>query len=324
VKSILTAIGIAALALAGATAQVAAQDWPNRPIKIIVPYPPGGGSDIVTRIMAEALSPRLGQQVVVENKPGANGLIGTEAAASSPPDGYTLMSGSTDTLTIIPALKKDMPYDIHKLTYIAKIADSPMTITISSKLPAKNLEEFIAYAKANPGKLNYGANGIGGSAHLAVELFSKAAGIQMKMVAYKGMGNSMTDLIGGHIEMAPLTPVSVAPHVNSDKLRILALSGPNRNALIPNVPTLKELGYPTATVTNWYALIGPPNLPTTIADRLSKEIAASLTDPVILEKIAKLGATLAPIYREDYRKLVLTELGQWEDIAKSANIIYQE
>src|SRR5688572_23447204 len=120
-KTILTAIGIAALVLTGAIAPVAAQDWPNRPIRIIVPYPPGGGSDIVTRIIADALSPRLGQQVVVENKPGANGLIGTEAAAKSPPDGYTLMSGSTDTLTIIPALKKDMPYDIHKLTYIAKM-----------------------------------------------------------------------------------------------------------------------------------------------------------------------------------------------------------
>ena len=302
----------------------AAQDFPNKPIRLISSYTPGGGNDVAARIMAEALTPRLGQQVVVENRPGASGLIGSDYVAKSAPDGYTWLWASVDTMTMVPALKANMPYEVDDLTFIAKTSENGMTFAISSSLPVKTLAEFIAYARANPGKIRYGTNGVGAAPHLAAELFLKQTGIKMTHVPYKGIANAMSDLLGAHIEMVPLTPVAIAPHVDSDKLRIIGFTAAERHPSLPNVPTLKELGFPQATVTVWYSMVGPGKIPAPIADRMRKEVAAALADPVVKEKLAKLGSTVAPVYGDAFRKMVADELKQWKDIAKAESIVFQE
>jgi tripartite-type tricarboxylate transporter receptor subunit TctC len=318
------ALAVALTAMGGFSTMesAGAQDYPNKPIRIISPFPPGGGNDIVARIMADALSPKLGQQVIVENRPGASGMIGSEYVAKAPPDGYLLLSAAVDALTMIPALKKDMAYEVEKFTFLAKISENAMAVTISSQLPAKNFAEFIAYAKANPGKVRYGTNGVGAAAHLATELFMKQTGTKLSHVAYKGMANAMSDLLGGHIDFVPLTPVAIAPHITSDKLRIIGFTAMERHPSMPNVPTLKELGFPYATVTVWYGLVGPGNMPAAVTERLRKEITAVLADPAIREKLTKAGSTVAPVIGEDYRKLVIDEINQWREIAKAENIAY--
>lgn len=323
-KKILAVMGIAALAAMSAPAPAAAQDYPNKPIRLISPYTPGGGNDIAARIMADALSPRIGQQVVVENRPGAGGIIGSDYVAKSAPDGYTWLWASVDTLTMIPALKASMPYEVEDLTFIAKTSENGMTFAITSKLPVKTLAEFIAYCKVNPGKVRYGTNGVGAAPHLATELFLKNSGIKMTHIAYKGIANAMNDLLGAHIEFVPLTPVAIAPHVDSDKLRIIGFTASERHPMVPNVPTLKEAGFPQATVTVWYSMVGPGKIPAAIAERMRKEVAAALADPATKEKLAKAGSTVAPVYGDAFKKMVADEIKQWKEIAKAENIVYQE
>ena len=314
-------VTLAAIALAG-PAQAA--DYPVKPIRLVSPYTAGGGNDISARILAEALTARLGQPVVVENRAGAGGLVGSEMVVKSPPDGYTLLFASVDTVTMVPALKASMPYRIPEdFTYIARINENGMTFAISSKLPVNNMAEFIAYAKANPDKLRYGTNGLGAAPHLAVALFMKQAGVRMLHVPYKGISNAMNDLLGGHIDMVPLTPIAIAPHLTSDALRIVGFTGSQRHPLIANVQTLSEAGLPQATVTVWYSIVGPPNMPADVSQRLRKEIAAALADPVVRAKLEKLGSTLAPAYGDAFEKLVVDEYRLWKQIGKDENIVLE-
>jgi tripartite-type tricarboxylate transporter receptor subunit TctC len=319
-KKVVTAILL--LALAGGMPPAFAQDYPHKAVRIISPFPPGGGNDVIARIMADALTTQLGQQFVVENRPGASGMIGSEYVANSPPDGYLLLSAAVDAITMIPALKKDMTYDVEKFTYLAKVSENAMALTVSANLPVKTLAEFIAYAKANPGKVRYGTNGVGAAAHLATELFMKHTGIKMTHVAYKGMANAMSDLLGGHIDFVPLTPVAITPHLKSDKIRILAFTANARHPSMPDVPTVKELGYPSATVTVWYGFAGPGGMPPAVTERLRAAFDTALKDPALREKLTKAGSTVAPVIGEDYRKMVMDELNQWKEIAAAEKIVY--
>lgn len=320
-----TGVAVAALAAViglAVSLPAAAQDYPSKPIRIISPFPPGGGNDVVARIMADALTPRLGQQVVVENRPGASGLIGSDYVAKAAPDGYTLLSAAVDALSMIPALKADMPYEAESFTFLAKVSENAMVLTVPSQMPIANLNEFIAHAKQNPGKVRYGTNGVGAAAHLATELFMKHTSTKLMHVAYKGMANAMNDVLGAHIDFVMLTPVAIAPHVQSDKLKLIAFTGAERHASLPNVPTMKELGFPLATVSVWYGLAGPGNMPAAITDRLTKEIAAVLADPAIRQKLAAAGSTVAPVIGSAFRQMVIDEIKQWKEIAKAENIVF--
>ena len=312
-------IAVIAIACAG-VAQAA--DYPVKSIHLVSAYTPGGGNDISARIMAEALAPRLGQPVLVENRAGAGGLIGSDYVAKSAPDGYTLLMASVDTITMSPALKPNMPYKVpDDLSFIARTHENGMTFAISSRLPVTTMAEFVAYAKANPGKVRFGTNGLGTAPHLAVELFMKQSGVRMLHVPYKGISNAMTDLLGGHIDLVPLTPITIAPHLNSEALRIIAFTGPERHPLIPKGPTLAELGFPEATVTVWYSVVGPAKLPPAVSERLRKEIAAVLADPAVRAKLEKLGSTVAPVYGDAFEKRVVGEFKVWKDIGKEENIV---
>ena len=226
IKAIATIAGALAFAMTGAAVSA---DYPDRPIKLVVPYPTGAGTDSSARIVAEALSRRLGQQVVVDNKPGASGTIGVDFVAKSPPDGYTILWTSIDSITLVPALKgPKLPYRVPEdLTFIGKFCETGMALVVSSKLPVSTLAEFVAYAKANPGKVNFGTSGVGGAPHLGALLLAKYSDVKLTHVPYKGIAPAMNDLLGGQIDFALLTPVTIVSHLGSDKLRVLGITAPD-------------------------------------------------------------------------------------------------
>jgi tripartite-type tricarboxylate transporter receptor subunit TctC len=299
-----------------------AADYPTKPIRIIVPYPPGGGTDLSARIVAEALTPRLGQPVVIENKPGATGTIGSDLVSKSPADGYTLLWSSSDSMAMVPALRPTNPYKVPDgFTYVAQIATTGNTFAISAATPAKDLKEFIAYGKANPGKIRLGSTGIGGSSHMTQILFEKVTGMKMTNVPYKGIAPALTDMLGGHIELTMVTPITLVPHMGSDKLRVIAYSAASRHPMLPDVPTLAELGYPESTVTLWYGLMAPPNLPADIAQKLRTGIEALVKNPEIATGMRKAGLQVSPLYGEEFRQSVIKEHNQWKQLGEAEKIV---
>lgn len=314
--------GCAALVAIGTAALTAsAQDYPNKPVKLVAPYPPGGGVDLSARIMADALSTHLGQQVVVENRPGATGTIGTDYVAKATPDGYTLLWTSTDSITIVPALRSGMSYRIpDDLTIIGKIAETGMTFAVSTKLPVKDIKELVAYAKANPGKVRFGSTGVGGTPHLASLLFEKSAGIKLTHVPYKGVAPSLADLLGGHIEFSLVTPITMQPYLGTDKVRIIGITAPQRHPMVPDAPTAKEAGFPEATATVWYGLFGPAKLPAPVAERLRKAIAALAQNPDVKAKLEKSGLQVSAAVGAEFEQAVAKEFEQWKAIGKAENI----
>jgi tripartite-type tricarboxylate transporter receptor subunit TctC len=306
-------------------AHAADAEYPSKPIRLLVPYPPGAGTDATARIVAEALSKELGQSVVVENKPGASGVIGTDFVAKSAPDGYTLLWTSTDSMSTVPALRTRIPYKVpDDFTYIAKVAETGMSLAISPKIPAKTVAEFVAYAKANPGKLSYGSSGTGGMPHLATLLFAKYADIKMVHVPYKGIAAAMTDLLGGQLDFVLLTPVTIVPYLNSDKMRVIGITAPTRSPMLPNAPTIKEEGYPQATATVWYGLFGPARMPANVVDRLQKAIGTVAQQPSVREKMAQAGLEMNTLIGDDFVKSAATEYAQWQALGKAENLQLDE
>jgi len=300
-----------------------AADYPDHPIRLVVPYPTGAGTDSSARIVAEALSRRLGQQVVVDNRPGASGTIGVDLVAKSAPDGYTLVWTSIDSITLVPALKgPKVPYRIPEdLTYVGKFCETGMALVVSAKLPVNNLQEFIAYAKANPGKVNYGTSGVGGAPHLGALLLAKYSGVKLTHVPYKGIAPAMNDLLGGQIDFALLTPVTIVSHLGSDKIKVLGITAPTRHPMVPNAPTVRELGLPQATVTVWYGLMAPAKTPAPILDRLRQELEAVAQSPEVRDKLAAAGLELTPVMGAAFEKAVVDELAQWKSIIAAEGIV---
>jgi tripartite-type tricarboxylate transporter receptor subunit TctC len=309
----------AAVATAWHAPAPAQQPYPAKPVRIISPYPPGGGNDAICRAVAPKLTERLKQQVIVDNRPGANAIVGTELAARAAPDGYTIVlipSGHA----VNASLYKKLPYDsIRDFTPITLVGSSPLILAVHPTLPVKNVKELIAFAKARPGQLTYVSSGVGASGHLAGALFDVMTGTKMLHIPYKGMALAITDLIGGQVFMTFGTSLSVTPHVRSGRLRALATTGAQRMKSMPDTPTIAE-SVPGYEATLWYGFVGPARMPPEIVRRLSTEIGAVLKLPDVREHLASQGLEATPSTPEEFGKLLVSDLDRWAKVVKRAGV----
>ncbi|MGO4327368.1 tripartite tricarboxylate transporter substrate binding protein [Cupriavidus sp. 2TAF22] len=287
-SAIRTAVTAFALALAAGTAL--AQTYPTKPIRLVVPFPPGGTTDVLARAVGQRLTQALGQPVVIENRPGAGATIGADAVAKSPADGYTLLMGAVHH-TIAPNVYKKLSYDFQKdLTPISVVAIVPNVLVVSPGFPARNVQELVAYAKANPGKLTYASNGNGTAHHLIGEQFKAQTGTSIVHVPYKGSAPAITDLMGGQVSMMFDTMSSALPYIKAGKLKPLAVATARRSSALPDVPTLAEAGLPGFDIASWFGILAPAGTPPEIVNRLSAEIIKALARPDVRQQLAAIGA----------------------------------
>ena len=315
VWSILT-VGVL-MTIAGPAA--AQQTYPGKPIRLIVPFAPGGGTNIVARLIGQTLSENLGQQVNVDNRPGGNTVIGSEALVKSPPDGYTIIM-----VTVAHAINPHLfptPYDaIRDFAPVASVVGSELLLVVHPSLPANDLRGFIALAKSKPGQLNYATSGSGTSSHLAAEYFNILAAVKIQHIPYKGSGPALTDLIGGQVQLSFQSPSAVVAHIKSGKLNPIAITGQARAPALPQVPTFTEAGLPGLDVKLWYGVLAPAGTPKPIIDRLSTELAAILAVPEFKEKLASQGVEPFFSTPEQFAALIRTDYAKYGKIIKTANI----
>ena len=310
------AVATAMLAVTSASAQT----YPEKPVRLIVPFAPGGTTDMVARVVGSKLAELLGQTVVIDNKAGAGTIVGTENLARSPADGYSIMLATPD-LTINPALRPTMPYDTRKdFAPIALIATYPMIMVTPAEQQLTSIAELLSQAKARPGQINFASAGNGTMPHLCAELFNSLAGVKMTHIPYKGNGPAITDLLAGRVSVLFSGGPPVEPHVKSGKLRMLGVTTSQRHATLPDVPTVAEAGVPGYEVTAWFGFIAPAGTPAPIVRRLNTEIGRALAAPEVREKLASLGATLSASSPEAFRKLIDDEVTKWSRVVKEANI----
>ena len=316
-KIMLCAVSIATLlssSLVGAqtTAQSAAQAFPNKPIRFVVPFPPGGGNDILARALAPKMSEILGQQVVIDNRAGAGGNIGADFVAKSPPDGYTIVIASNQ-VTMNPWIYSKLPFDIAKdFAPVAQVASVPMLLAIHPEVPATNLKEFIALAKAKPGSLNYSTPGLGTPQHIAFEVFNFDAGVKVTHVPYKGTSPSILDLIGGQVQATLGTMASLDQHVKSGKVRPIAVSTPQRSPAMPDIPTIEEGGLKGYNVPLWYSVLAPANTPKDIVAKISASIRDALKDPQTKAQLERQGFVESYLDPEQMSALITKDLAYWQ------------
>lgn len=321
-KGILCCMALAGLALAP-LAQAQA-DWPTRPVRVVVPFPAGGTTDIVGREISERLAKAFGQPFIVDNKAGASGNIGVENVVRSAPDGYTLVVGAPQTLTINPQLFKNLPFDPQRdLAPIAVIASVPNVLLVTNSLPVKTPQELIAYARANPGKLNYGSSSIGGTPHLSAELFKSMTGTQIVHVPYKGSSPALQDLMGGQIEMMFDNLPAGLPLIRAGKVRALAVTTTARTPAAPDLPTLNESGVPGFDSQGWFALLAPAGTPPAILERINREVNTILATPEFRERLERVGAVPVGGTIADFRNRLRDESERWGKVIKFANITPQ-
>ena len=317
-KTVRLLAAAAALACLGQLAL--AQSWPAKPIHFIVPFAPGGQSDIVARTIAEKLAGRLGQPVVVENKAGAATTIGADYVAKSPADGYTILLAPAPFVITQYAYPK-LPYDSRKdFTPVALLVTNPMVVTVNASVAAKTFAEFVALMKAQPGKLNYGSPGNGSLPHVATEMFKQRAGLDAVHIPYKGGGPAVIDLVGGQISFMFASPLEVMQHVKSGKLRVLAATSPGRLSYWPEVPTVVESGYPDYEALAWFGVVAPAATPRDIVARLATEISAILATPEVKERLAAQGAEAATATPEEFGRFLDREHARWSVAVKAANV----
>lgn len=309
-------LAVCSLALAGA---VSAQAYPNKALRLVVPFPPGAGTDMLARTIAAKLSDSMGQPVVVDNKPGAGATIGTDAVAKAVPDGYTLLL-STTSHAINPSVFAKLPYDTLKdFVTVTQVATVPTVLVVHPSVPANNIKELVAFAKANPGKLNMGSASSGTVFHLAGEYLKSQAGIDMVHVPFKGGGPAMTALLGGQVNVLFETTLTVQPQVKAGKLRALAVGSDKRAPSLPDVPTVAESGFPGFSAENWYGVYAPAGTPRDIVMKLNAEIIKALKLPEVKERFASQGADLIGNSPEQHAAFLKTEMDKWEKIAKLSN-----
>ncbi|OGA51023.1 MAG: hypothetical protein A3G24_08375 [Betaproteobacteria bacterium RIFCSPLOWO2_12_FULL_62_13] len=308
------------IALGFSAPDLAAQNYPNKPIRFIVPFAPGGTNDIIARLIAAKLHEALRQPVVVDNRGGAGGVIGTELAAKSSPDGYTLLMANLNLATN-PALVKKLPYDTLKdLSAVSLLATSPTVLATSTSLSIKSVGELIAYAQANPGKLTYGSSGIGTTTHIPMELLISMTGIKMVPVHYKGGGPMLIDLIAGRVSPAFTTILSVMPHLKARRLRALAVSTPKRSSALPDIPTVAEAGVPGYEFTGWWGIVVPARTPRSIVANLSAQLGKILTLNDVRERLIGQGADPEHAGPEQFSSYIRAEMTKWSKVIKDANI----
>ncbi|WP_375775112.1 Bug family tripartite tricarboxylate transporter substrate binding protein [Bradyrhizobium sp. ma5] len=314
---------IVALAVMLATALSArAADYPSRPIKLVVPYAAGGPTDVLGRIVGEYLGRDLKQVVVVENKAGAQGAIGAEAVARSDPDGYTLFVTAASIFVLNPLLYKKLPYDpARDFRLLSVITDAPMIMEVNPSVPAKTIAEFVAYAKTNPGKLNFGSAGTGGTVHLAGEMFKQMAGVEMTHVPYKGAGPALQDLLSGNIQLMFDTLGTALPPVKSGMLRALGVSSTERIADLPDLPTIAESGYPDYAVSVWYGIAAPSKVPDEIASKIKASLDRALNDEAFRASLVRIGfPPLRVKSQAEIDRFLDTDRARWAGVVKALNI----
>lgn len=314
----------ALLALCVVTAAAAeAQDYPTHQIKLLVPYPPGGGADFVARLIGPDLSARLKQPIVVENHAGANGAIGNDLLVKADPDGYTLLLGTAGSIVLAPLLygQERAGYkSLDDFAPVSLLASSPFAVAVNPSLPVHSLADLVALAKSKPGKLNYGSSGLGGSPQLATELFKSMAGIDMTHVAYKGLQPALVDLMGGQIDVVFADIGLVLPFQKSGKLRVLAVTGTARASSMPDVPTIAEQGFPGYQANTWYGLFAPGKTPAAVVGRLNREANAALSDDNVRQHLAAQGLDPAGDTPEQFGRFMRAESAKWGGIIKKADI----
>jgi len=300
---------------------VLAQNYPAKPIRLLVPFAPGGTTDVIARLVGQKLTEALGQQVVIDNRPGANGNLGTEIAVKSPADGYTLVMSYDGTMAINPSIYKKLPFDPQKdLAPVASVAQVPLLMVVHPGVPATNVREFVALARASPGRINYSSAGHGSTGHLTGELLKTRAGIDIVHVNYKGGGQAVQDLLGGQIQMLMTGLATVEGHLKGGKLRALAFTSAKRVPGAPDVPTLAESGYPGLEVASWYGILAPAGTPQDIVRKLNADINRILQSPDVRERLTALGTEPTGGTPEQFAETIKADTARWAKVVSDAGI----
>ena len=315
-QSALSALFLGTVMIAGAHAQA----WPAKPIRFVVPYPPGGSNDVLTRITAQAMAPGLGQQIVIDNRGGAGGMIGADNVAKSPADGYSVVNVQA-SFTANAALRTKMAYDpINDFAYIGMMARGPLLAVVHPSLPVKNIRELVTLSKSKTGQINYGSTGTGGHNHLATELFKRMAGINIVHVPYKGVAPALTDLMGGHTQLVMTSLPSAMTQVQAGRLKALAVGSEKRSSFMPEMPTIAESGVPGYMAEFWWGLAAPSKTPADIVNRLATELTRALQSPELKQRFATEGAEPSVMSREQFTGFVKNEITRWRKVAQDTGI----
>ena len=308
-------------AAAPADATAAARSYPNRPVRLIAPFVPGGPTDIVARLVAQKMGENLKQTFVVDNRGGAGGSVGMEIAAGAPPDGYTLVIGSSGNLAVNPALNPKLAYHpLQDFQPLTQTTSGPQVLVVNPGIAAKSVQGLVALAKAKPGQLNYGSGGTGTTTHLGVELFKLAAGVNIVHVPYKGTGQSLTDVIGGQVQMMMSSMLPAVPHVKSGRLRALGVTSSRRSAVYPDLPTLAESGLPGFETTSWHGVLVPARTPKALAARIHAELVRTLNQPDVKTIFANQGMDVVASSQQDFAAYILSETAKWTKVIKAIGI----
>jgi tripartite-type tricarboxylate transporter receptor subunit TctC len=319
-SKICIAAGLCLASLAAVTAHAAESAYPNRPIRMVLPFAPGGGSDTLARMIGPRIAERLGQPMVLENRPASSGIVGADIVARSAPDGYTLL-GTTATFVISGELHKKLPYNAFKdFTPLTQAISSPFGLLLHPSVPAKTVKEFVAYAKANPGKLNYGSSGAGSSPHLTTELFNSMTGITMTHVTYKGIAPAITAQLGNEVQVTFSNLFSTLGHWKAGRLRLVAHGGTKRTGAFPDIPTIAEAGVPGFESANWYGYSAPAKTPKPIMDRLYREFAAVIKSPEISQKLVAQGNDVVASTPAEFAKQIEADRKRWGSLGRKLGI----
>ena len=317
-RCIAVALTLATPCFAGASF---ADDYPSRPIRLIVPYAPGGGADTVARIVAKRVGETIGQPIVIENRGGAGSIIGTDMVAKAEPDGYTLLLGQSGPISINPAVYKDLRYDpIRDFAPVTMTTAYPYILVVNAKLPAKSLQDFVTLAKAKPGSMNYGTTGIGAANHLVTELFSGKAGLKITHVPYRGTALAVADLVAGQVDVVFGDPVSVLPHIQAGTLRALAVTSKERSAVAPEVPTVAESGYPGFDAIAWHGILAPANTPPIIVKKLNTEIVKALQNPETRTLLVNQAMQTVGNTPDAFAAFIKQDIAIWKAVATEADV----